>query len=264
MFLTVGEISKAVGISAETIRYYVKEGLITPHQNEENGYWEYSSDDLMRLTDILFYRTMDLNMKQIKAIMGGLPLEEIGSVIDERKAELIQEIKAGVDALHELTLWEADYKDERALLGKFRIGAMPPEFRRYGCFEEPNHMARYLAECFDLDKENWGSVSLSFYYNIHDGDKKPQRYLSVEGSERLKLSNVSGGSQTFEEKAEHCIITEVHYSDNVFDMIQPIIDYAAEQGLKLEGGFYGREDTNYFIEGKRTGLYKIYAPILAQ
>lgn len=261
MFLTVGEISKAIGISAETIRYYVKEGLITPHQNEENGYWEYSSDDLMKLTDILFYRTMDLNLKQIKTIMHGLPLEEIGEVIDERKTELIQEIKGMVDALHELIHWEEDYKAELELLGKFRIGAMPPEFRRYGCFEEANHMARYLEECFDLDKEDWGSVSISFYYNIHDHEEKPQRYLSVEGSQKLKASNASG-VQTIEEKAERCIITEVHYSDNVFDMIQPIIDYAKEQELKLEGSFYGREDTNYFIDGRRTGLYKVYAPLL--
>lgn len=54
MYLNVGEISKALGISAETIRYYVKEGIISPRQNTENGYWEYSSDDLMRLTDVLF------------------------------------------------------------------------------------------------------------------------------------------------------------------------------------------------------------------
>ena len=30
MFLTVGEISKALGISNEAIRYYVKEGIIKP------------------------------------------------------------------------------------------------------------------------------------------------------------------------------------------------------------------------------------------
>ncbi|MEG2013331.1 MAG: MerR family transcriptional regulator, partial [Anaerovoracaceae bacterium] len=69
MFLTVGEISKALGMSAEAIRYYVKEGLITPTRNAENNYWEYSSDDLMRLTDILFYRSMDLTLRDIKQIM---------------------------------------------------------------------------------------------------------------------------------------------------------------------------------------------------
>ncbi len=40
MYLTVGEISKALGISMEAIRYYVKEGIITPRRNQENQYWE--------------------------------------------------------------------------------------------------------------------------------------------------------------------------------------------------------------------------------
>ncbi|MGF6375877.1 DNA-binding transcriptional MerR regulator [Clostridiales Family XIII bacterium PM5-7] len=76
MYLTVGEISKTLGISTEAIRYYVQEGLISPVKNEGNSYWEYSSDDLMKLTDILFYRSMNLTMKEIKTILGGLPLEE--------------------------------------------------------------------------------------------------------------------------------------------------------------------------------------------
>lgn len=260
MFLTVGEISKALGISAEAIRYYVKEGIITPKKNEENNYWEYSSEDLMKLTDVLFYRNMNLTMKQIKRIMGGLALEKLGDIMDERKAELIKEIKEGVDALHALTVWEDSYKEEIALIGTFKMGAMPAEFRRYGCFEEPNHMARYLEECFDLDKEDWGSVSISFYYNIDDNEANLQRYLSIEGS--LKVRPSTSGEAAIEEKAENCLITEAHYSDDVFEMIQPMIDYAKEQGIRLKGEFYGREDTNYFVDGKRSGLYKIYAPTI--
>lgn len=259
MFLTVGEISKALGISTEAIRYYVKEGIITPKKNQENSYWEYSSDDLMKLTDVLFYRNMNLTMKEIKQIMKGLPLEQIGDVIEGRRSELIKEIKQSIDALSELTDWEEKYKAELALVGNFKIGDMPAEFKRYGCFEESTHMAKYLQECFDLDKEDWRAVSLSFYFNLDDNDGKPQRYLSIEGSLKVKLSNTS--EQAIEEKAEHCVITEVHYSDNVYDMIQPIIDFAEQEGIALCGEFYGREDTNYFIDGKRKGLYKVYAPI---
>jgi DNA-binding transcriptional MerR regulator len=63
MYLTVGEISKVLGISTEMIRFYVREGIITPRQNEENGYWEYSSSDVMVLSDILFYRDLDLPLR---------------------------------------------------------------------------------------------------------------------------------------------------------------------------------------------------------
>ena len=259
MYLTVGEISKALGISTEAIRYYVSEGIITPVQNEQNSYWEYSSDDLMKLTDIMFYRSMDLNIKDIKTIMDGLPLEQIGDVISYRKSELIKSIRENMEALYNLNDWAERYKEEIALIGNYVIGEMPAGFRRYGCFEEPNHMAKYLEECFDLDKEDWGSVSISFYYNMNMPDAKLQRYLSIEGSQKIKASNVNEAA--IEEKAENCLITEVHYSDNVFDMIDPIAEYASKNGLKLSGEFYGRENTNYFVDGKRSGIYKVYAPL---
>ncbi len=262
MYLTVGEISKALGISTEANCYYVKEGIITPKRNEENNYWVYSSEDLMKLTDIMFYRSMGLTMKDIKDIMSGLALQEIAGVIETRKNELIGEIKERVDALHSLTNWEDEYRSELLLLGKFQIGSMPAEFRRPGCFEEASHMVWYLQECFDFDKEDWGSVSMSFYYDLNEEAPKLKRYLSVAGIQKLSPSNLS--ESAILEQEDYCLITEVHYSSQPLEMIQPMLDYAADQGIKLTGIFYGREDTNYYVGGARRGLYKIYAPIHIQ
>lgn len=94
MYLTVGEISKALGISTEAIRYYVKEGIITPKRNEENNYWVYSSDDLMKLTDIMFYRSMRLTMKDIEDIMSGLALSE--KILKTRKMSMLGTWSLGI------------------------------------------------------------------------------------------------------------------------------------------------------------------------
>ena len=87
IYLTVGEIAKVLGVSTEMIRFYVREGIITPRKNDQNNYWEYSSDDVMMLSDILFYRDQELTLKDIKSIFGGREVEEIGNIIKERKAE---------------------------------------------------------------------------------------------------------------------------------------------------------------------------------
>ena len=63
------------------------------------------------------------------------------------------------------------------------------------------------------------------------------------------------------EKADHCLITEVLFSDDAEAMFAPMIAYAEEQGIALTGEFYGREETNFYQNGKRLGLYKVYAPI---
>ena len=103
MRLTVKDIAKALGLSNETIRYYVDEGLIHPVKNPDNNYWEYSSDDLIRLTDIMFYRSQGLGINEIRHIMNGLDLEDFDEVLEERKSQLI-------DEMHSLSrrLWSLD------------------------------------------------------------------------------------------------------------------------------------------------------------
>lgn len=103
MYLSVGEISKALGISNETIRHYVQEGIIAPHKNPENNYWEYSSEDFIRLSDVLFYRSVGLSIKEIKRIMNDdISVEEIGTVMKARRTELTNVIKQAVNLMQRL------------------------------------------------------------------------------------------------------------------------------------------------------------------
>jgi len=258
MYLTVGEISKILGISTEMIRFYVREGIITPRQNEENGYWEYSSSDVMVLSDILFYRDLDLPLKDIKRIFDGLGVEQIGDIIRERKAETVKTIKKYQDILEKIQVWEDCYRDELSLIGKFRVGKMPSELRTVGYLDENDHIALYLKNGIKINREDWIYASLSFYCNIYDKEIRMKRYLSVNKTRETEKHNM--GKDVVEESASNCIYTQVHYSDNVLDMINPLVEYARKEGYELTGDIYGRENTNYFIDGKRLGLYRVYAP----
>lgn len=260
MYLTASEISKALNITTEAIRHYVREGLVTPHRNESNGYWEYSSEDLLRLTDILFYRSMSLTIPEIKAIMvDELPLEDIQQVIEQRKRELIAEIREKMDTLAELQRWSELHREEMRSLGTFRIGAMPPSYRRRGCYDTSRHIAEYIRSNFDFERGDWMDLSLSFSYDQNAPEPRMERYLSFCGSVRLKPSNMRG--DIIAEQEPHCLITEAHYSDDPMEMLRPLLDHAAANGIRLSGKFYGRENTNYFSAGQRRAIYCIYAVI---
>lgn len=262
MYLSVGEISKTLGISTEAIRHYVQEGIITPHKNAENNYWEYSSDDFIRLSDVLFYRSMGLSVKEIKTIMKGVPVEGIGDIIKERRAELINVIKETVDMMQRLDSWEECYWDEIGLLGRYKIGPMPIEYRREDFITENEHIANSLRKCFDLEREDWMCLSVSFYYHLQEKEKGLQKYFSFNENTRLKICNAKTGG--IAEKADNCLITEVLFSDDPQAMLAPMIAYAEEQDIALTGEFYGREETNFYQGGKRLGLYKVYAPICSK
>lgn len=260
MYLSVGEISKALGISNETIRHYVQEGIISPHKNPDNNYWEYSSEDFIRLSDVLFYRSVGLSIKEIKSIMNdGIPVSQIGEVIKDRRAELINTIKETVNMMQRLDEWEGYYQEELATLGKFKTGPMPLAYRRAGYIDENKHIASALRECFDLEKDDWMNLSISFCYDTAEPEKGMRKYFSFPEDTRLKIGNTK--TDIIEEKADNCLISEVYFSENAEAMTAPLLAYAEEHGIQLTGEIYGREETNFFEDGVRTGLYRLYAPI---
>ena len=259
MYLTVGEIAKVLGVSTEMIRFYVRQGILKPKKNGENNYWEYSSDDVMRLSDILFYRDLDIPLKDIKRIFDGLEVEKIGFLIEERKKDAIKKIKQYNKILKKLQEWEEGFHEEYDLIGTYKIGNMPPELRKEGYYNEEDHIARYLKSGIKINRQDWIYVSLSFYCNLFDEEIKLKRYLSVNKTQETEEANQLRG--VIEESAERCIYTQVYYSDDVKSMICPIVEYAAKEGYELTGEIYGRENTNYFVGGKRLGMYRLYAPI---
>ena len=46
---TIGELAKILGITAETIRYYERKGIIAPIHDQETGYRYYTTWDLHML-----------------------------------------------------------------------------------------------------------------------------------------------------------------------------------------------------------------------
>lgn len=260
MYLTVGEISKALGMSTEMIRFYVREGLIKPRQNKENNYWEYSSDDVMYLSDILFYRDLDLSISDIKQIFGGLEVEKIGDIIERKKMEALENIEKYTAILNKVQFWSEWYQEELELLHTVRISHMPPEIRKDGYYDERNHIAHYIRNGLHISKDDWMIASFSFYCNIYEEECKLHRYLSLNKTAANAQRNTD--ADIIEESAERCIITEAHYSDDIQQMIAPILRYAEENHCRLTGEIYGRENTNYYKDGKRLALYRIYAPIL--
>ena len=60
---TVHEVAKLTGITARTLHYYDKIGLLKPSIITEAKYRQYTDDDLTRLQEILFFREVGFALK---------------------------------------------------------------------------------------------------------------------------------------------------------------------------------------------------------
>lgn len=65
---TIKEISELFNIPKSTLRYWESEGAISSLRNDLNNYREYSTDNLIQICDIIFYRNLNLPLKQLDKI----------------------------------------------------------------------------------------------------------------------------------------------------------------------------------------------------
>lgn len=69
--LTVHQVADLTGVSIRTLHYYDEIDLLCPAQVTDTGYRMYDEEELKRLEHILFFRELDLPLKEIKRLMDG-------------------------------------------------------------------------------------------------------------------------------------------------------------------------------------------------
>lgn len=66
---TIGAVAKRTGISAETIRFYEREGLIQAPPRRASGYRQYGEDDVRRLAFIQHAKSLGFTLKEIGELL---------------------------------------------------------------------------------------------------------------------------------------------------------------------------------------------------
>ncbi len=85
MAYTVKQVARISGVSVRTLHFYDEVGLLKPAYVGENGYRFYEEPQLLTLQQILFYRELGLELKQIERILGRADFEKIAALQSHRK-----------------------------------------------------------------------------------------------------------------------------------------------------------------------------------
>lgn len=85
MAYTVKQVSAMSGVSVRTLHFYDETGLLKPAHYGANGYRFYEEPQLLTLQQILFYRELGFELKQIKRILGGADFEIVAALQSHRK-----------------------------------------------------------------------------------------------------------------------------------------------------------------------------------
>ena len=85
MAYTVKQVAAMSGVSVRTLHFYDETGLLKPAYVGTNGYRFYEEPQLLTLQQILFYRELGLELKQIKQILGRAEFEKVAALQSHRQ-----------------------------------------------------------------------------------------------------------------------------------------------------------------------------------
>lgn len=113
--MKVKEIANAAGVNPDTVRFYTREGLLSPSRNPDNNYQQFDANDLRRLRFARKARQLGFSLPEIRAILDQAddhhsPCPMVREVFEQRLQEVQREI-AELQQLQErmrtaLTAWQ--------------------------------------------------------------------------------------------------------------------------------------------------------------
>ncbi|WP_326716581.1 MerR family transcriptional regulator [Vagococcus jeotgali] len=85
MDMKIKEVAELVGVSIRTLHHYDQIGLLTPKEITDSGYRLYSEENLETLQQILFFKELGFNLKEIKKIINSSLFNRQEALILQRK-----------------------------------------------------------------------------------------------------------------------------------------------------------------------------------
>ncbi len=189
MAYTVKQVSLISGVSVRTLHFYHELGLLKPAHQGPNGYRVYDEPQLLMLQQILFYRELGFELKQIKDILQRPDFEKLEALLSHR--DVLEETLARtrtllqtIDRTAEHLKGGSQMTNEEMFVG-FRVAAGRDRFdAQISLGEEPIH-------CKLSGRDTGGTLSVFEFAGTHIGP----RHLHEEQDEWVY---VISGSFDFE------------------------------------------------------------------
>ena len=89
--LTVGQVAEIMKLPKSKIRYWDDMNLLTSSRNRENGYRMFDMEDILTISDIDFYRRLDIPINKMTNLYRKSP-EELWTILDETETRVTAEL----------------------------------------------------------------------------------------------------------------------------------------------------------------------------
>lgn len=189
---TVSQVAKLTGISIRTLQYYDEIGLLKPSELTSSGYRLYDDETLQTLQQILFFKELGFQLKEIKEILEKPDFDKI--TVYKKQKELLLLKRNRIDRLIQL-------------LSRLEKGEKCMSFKEFDLSDYINVLEDFKANQTEEIIKHWGSVDNfdMFIQKIKDDEEQVARFAiqefgSIEKYTEAMKCNLEHFSEIMENK----------------------------------------------------------------
>lgn len=116
----VKDIMDLFGISRDTIKYYEKQGMITPARND-NGYRMFDVFNVEKLKKVLDLRDLGFSVKEVTEMLKDEKKEVSGERLIHLRKQTEEEIRILHHKLEKIRIFERNYHDNKRYMDGFNV-----------------------------------------------------------------------------------------------------------------------------------------------
>ena len=270
----IGELAEYFGISRDTLRHYDKLGILSPPQNNDNGYRIYSRADLLCMIYIKDLREAGVSLKDIAKLMKDGSVEKAEAIMQVRQASIKKEIEDLEYKYCVIEDYKLSYRNIISTLDEPKV-VTSPQMIYLMISDYPESLMLANKAFKSLDKS--ATPRLTFIHSkeyIDRSDYKDMFFNESHRDKMLKWALSMIDDKNFEErrsfdkypfklirpcKAIHAFIeTEVN---NDYSAVFKLIEYMKKNNYTLSGDIMFRSVAFRNLSKQGADYYEVLMPI---
>lgn len=260
---TIHDVAALLGISADAIRLYEKEGLVEPERNPQNGYRYYGFDQIHKIMGISLYRQLDVGIAEIREILSDQSFEGIS----ERFSGFIDDTQKEIERLQkkaEKLSYMKQHIDSLAMgIGNCQIKDLPERYILYHQ-DATELLYRKVQKLITSPVFSYGN----FCYRLERDEENNYKKKTLEFIVREPMMKLTEWGSDMEvlpaQKQCQCIYmvqkADIYAEDEWY--LDRMLDYAAENHLACESYAYAFYVYSILNDHQIDDYYEIYLPII--
>ncbi len=193
--MLINEVSKLTKLTKKAIEYYTLQGLVSPPVLE-NGYRDYTNQDIDILNKVSVLRKLDISIEEIRQVLNdetNLVLQEISLrkeldyQVDLRKNAILQKLTQG-STYDEISVELHSVEQCKTITDKL-LEAFPGYYGRFVCM----HFARFLDQPIETDAQQQAYETILAFlddFPMMDIPEELEEFL-IEGTKHIGTKQIS-------------------------------------------------------------------------